>query len=92
MDEEVLTAMNRLRAFMFREVYYSNRVKKEEDLAQVKSIIFRLYDHFSDHPEELPQESQDMLAEYSIQEVVKDHIAGMTDRYAMQLFGKIFSE
>lgn len=92
MEEQVLTAMNRLRSYMFREVYYSNRVKKEEDLAQVKHIIFRLYDHFSDHPEELPQESQDMILEYGIPEVVKDHIAGMTDRYALQLYSKIFSE
>ena len=91
MEEPVLTAMNRLRSYMFREVYYSNRVKKEEDLAQVKHIIFRLYDHFSDHPEELPQESQDMISEYGIPEVVKDHIAGMTDRYALQLYSKIFS-
>ena len=92
MEDQVLTAMNRLRSYMFREVYYSNRVKKEEDLAQVKHIIFRLYDHFSDHPEELPQESQDMILEYGIPEVVKDHIAGMTDRYALQLYSKIFSE
>lgn len=92
MDEQVLTAMNRLRSYMFREVYYSNRVKKEEDLAQVKEIIFRLYDHFSARPEELPQESQDLISEYGIPEVVKDHIAGMTDRYAMQIFSKIFSK
>lgn len=82
--------MNRLREFMFQEVYFSSRVKKDEDLDQVKTIIFRLYEHYLENPDKMPKERRDMVEEFGIAEVVKDHIAGMTDRYATSIYDSIF--
>ncbi len=84
-------AMNRLRSFMFARVYHSGLVKKDEDLEKVRQMIRRLYTYFLEHPERLPQDGQRMLEKWGVHEIVKDHIAGMTDRYAMNLYDELFT-
>jgi len=84
--------MEKLRNFMFQCVYHNNNVKKHEDLMKVEKIIVGLYDYFVAHPEDIPEERRYMTCEFGIYEVVKDHIAGMTDRYAMNLYHKLFTD
>ena len=90
MSDEKLFYMNKLRDFMFENVYHSRKVKKDEELNKIKSMIFLLYDYFESNPKKLPEERRRGIPLYGIQEVVKDHIAGMTDRYAVNLFKEIF--
>ena len=87
--EECAFFMNKLRDFMFDQVYFSHVVKGDEDLEKVKSLIFFLYDHFIANPGELPAEYSVLIDEYGLQEMVKDHIASMTDRYALDLYKKL---
>lgn len=82
--------MNKLRAYMFENVYHSKIVKKDEELDKVRNMIFSLYDYYVKNPKELPQETREMIGEYDINEVVKDHIAGMTDRYALNVYSSLF--
>lgn len=89
MSKECKECMDELRSFMFEKVYRSNAVKKEEDLKNVKSVIEFLYDYYLKKPEKLPAEMQIMLAEFGINEVVKDYVAGMTDRFALNLYSKL---
>jgi dGTPase len=90
MSEECSFYMNKLRAFMFENVYHSKIVKKDEELDKVKNMIFSLYDYYERNPGELPEETSDMIGEFGIDEVVKDHIAGMTDRYALNIYSALF--
>lgn len=90
MSEEMQYYMNRLRDFMFENVYHSKKVKGDEELDKIKSMIFALYDHFEENPQKLPEEWSSKIPLYGVQEVVKDHIAGMTDRYAVNLFKELF--
>lgn len=90
LSEECLHYMNQLRDFMFRNVYHNPDVKKAEDLARVETIIESLYDHYRKYPEQLPQDLYQMIPEYGCDEMVKDYIAGMTDRYAMNLYTELF--
>lgn len=90
MDEEHLSALNELRSFMFENVYHSTKVKKEEDLAKVETVITSLYEYYISHPDELPDDYARLLKTDSVPVAVKDYIAGMTDRYAMNLYRKIF--
>ncbi len=90
MSEERLFYMNKLRDFMFENVYHSRKVKKDEELNKVRSMIFLLYEYYEDNPRKLPEEWRDRIPLYGVREVVKDHIAGMTDRYAVNLFQEIF--
>ncbi|MBR0596739.1 deoxyguanosinetriphosphate triphosphohydrolase [Sinanaerobacter chloroacetimidivorans] len=90
MSDEVSFHMNKLRTFMFERVYHSKVVKKDEELDKIRNMIFSLYQYFMEHPNELPEENKGMIEEFGIDEVVKDYIAGMTDRYALNLFTQLF--
>ncbi len=86
MSEEKLFYMNRLREFMFENVYHSKTIKNDDEIKKIKTIIFFLYDYFEANPGKLPKELKDMVPECGVKEAIKDHIAGMTDRYAVNLF------
>ena len=90
LTEEKSQAMNELRSFMFRNVYMNNDVKKVEDLNKVELIIESLYDYFCNNPDQLPEEYCMMMDEFGAAELVKDYIAGMTDRFAITTYEKIF--
>ena len=90
MDEEHSAQLNLQRNFMFENVYRSQRVKKEEDLAKVEVVISALYNYFLQYPEKLPEDHAQLLDCDDIHVVVKDYVAGMTDRYALNLYGDLF--
>ena len=79
-----------LRSFMFSHVYKSSRVKKEEDLAKVEVVIKSLYEYFLKNPDKLPEDLQEIAASNGINEAVKDYIAGMTDRFALNVYTDLF--
>lgn len=83
-------AMDELRSFMFRNVYHNENVKKAEDVSKVEVIITDLYRYFSENPSAMPEEFTAMIGEYPVEVLVKDYIAGMTDRYAITLYDKVF--
>ena len=90
LSEEKADAMNELRAYMFKNVYHNQKVKRAEDISQVRNIITSLYQYFAENPEALPEDLAAMRSEYSVEELAKDHVAGMTDRYAINLYEDLF--
>ena len=76
---------------MFRNVYHNSNVKRAEDLSRVRRIITFLYQYFIDDPDALPADLSDMRGEFPIEELAKDHVAGMTDRYAVNLYEELTS-
>ncbi|MDO4745650.1 MAG: deoxyguanosinetriphosphate triphosphohydrolase [Bacillota bacterium] len=90
LSDEKLQAMNDLRTFMFKNVYHNVRVKKVEDINKVNDIVESLYNYYLYNFEELPSELLAMKDEYSFEELVKDHVAGMTDRYAINTYEELF--
>ncbi|MDR2088467.1 MAG: deoxyguanosinetriphosphate triphosphohydrolase [Clostridiales Family XIII bacterium] len=83
--------MNKLRDFMFANVYHNSVVKGNERLDRVRDLIFSLYDYFLEHPHELPAEFARLVDEYGLEEMVKDHIASMTERYAVNCYNRVFA-
>ena len=90
MSEEAAYYMNKLRAFMFDNVYRSPIVKEDSELEKIRGLIHSLYGYFLEHTEELPAEYQSILQQDGAHEAVKDYIAGMTDRYAINLYTEKF--
>lgn len=82
--------LDKLRSFMFSHVYKSGRVKREEDLAKVEVVISSLYEYFLKHPRRLPRELQEIARRDGINEAVKDYVAGMTDRFALNIYTELF--
>jgi dGTPase len=88
MSPEILAAINGLRTFLYENVYETSKV--HNDFIKAMKIIRELYDYFLKH--DLPW---DRTASYHDENTPKhrqvcDFIAGMTDRYALDLYTNIF--
>ena len=85
MSAEVEAAMFGLRKFMFDHVY-TNPVAKGEEYKAEAMVMF-LYDYYSARPELMSEEYLQMIdAGETVDRVVCDYIAGMTDRFATTKF------
>ena len=60
-----------------------------EDINKVRDIVESLYNYYLENWQLLPKELLAMKDEYDIEELVKDHVAGMTDRYAINTYEEI---
>lgn len=90
MSLDVRQAMQDLRKFMFENVYINPAAKSEEEKG--KRLLKELYEYYSNHLEELPEEYRNMTLYkgHSKSRVVCDYIAGMTDQYAISQFQELF--
>lgn len=88
MSPEVLEVVDELREFMFSKVYTDSAAK--EDDPKTHFVVRRLFDYFCEHPEDLPVEWRTNPRNEPIERRVADYIAGMTDRYAIQVFERFY--
>jgi dGTPase len=89
MSPEVADAMVKMKEFMYESVYKNPVAKREEGRA--KLLISNLYDYYLVHTECLPKELINLIEKGEHEErVVCDHIAAMTDRFAIAKFEEIY--
>lgn len=89
MSDEVGQKTEKLRTFMFDNVYLNNKAKTEDDKAEY--IMRELYNYYLKNTDKLPLEYQCFdSVESTIEDRICDYIAGMTDRYVLNLFTNIF--
>lgn len=90
MSVDILAATNQLREFMFTHVYLNSPAKRDD--RKVRFIIETIYQHFLQHPHELPADLLRINQERQepVERAVVDYIAGMTDRYAIKVFNDLF--
>jgi dGTPase len=79
-----LRLFNGLREFMFSNVYTASDAKA--DNPKTVFVIHALFEHFCQHPDEMPAEFQENPRDEPLERRVADYIAGMTDRYAVKTF------
>ena len=87
MSDSVWDAMMELRAFLFARVYTAPVVMAEVDKAT--RLVGALFDYYVAHTEEVPEEYR-AIAEGDDLSAVTDYVAGMTDRFAKNLFQQLF--
>ncbi len=88
MEEEVFQAMMGLRKYMFENVYLNDYAKNEEKKSF--NVIKSLFGLFLEKPELIPEGIRAISCSEDNMIVVRDYIAGMTDRYALSLFERFF--
>jgi len=94
MSDEVFSAMTTLRQFLYDNVYRSARVHNE--FVKAKKILSELFSYFLENEIMLNKELKGMKMSDSIynnqpkERSVCDIVASMTDRYAMNLYSKLF--
>ncbi|MBN2007591.1 MAG: deoxyguanosinetriphosphate triphosphohydrolase [Anaerolineae bacterium] len=87
-SREVAAMTRELKQFLYEHLYCHPRVIRMQIKAE--RILTALFEAFSTEPRQLPHEEQSKLSERSLHRVVCDYIAGMTDRYALQEYAKMF--
>lgn len=89
MSPEVEAAMMGLRKFMFSSVYTNPTAKGQE--AKAERLIEQLYEYYMAHSDKLPKKYLAMMDHYgdTLDRIVCDYIAGMTDHYATDVFRDI---
>ena len=90
LSDEKWEAMNELRKFMFANVYSNKHVKSAGDPYKVEEIITSLFEYYLNNPGELPSELLAMQDDFTIEELAKDHVASMSDRYAINKYNELF--
>lgn len=88
MSPKVKNAMEEFREFMFEKIYHSTELEADRKKAQY--IIHKLYEYFTIHPENLPQEYLERETQWGLAVTIADYIAGLTDMYAVNLFETLF--
>jgi len=86
---EIHTMTRELKRFLYENLYLHPRVMRMQMKAE--RILTGLFDAYIKEPRQLPLDEQAKLANHSLQRVVCDYIAGMTDRYATQEYAKMFA-
>ncbi|MFA6956756.1 MAG: deoxyguanosinetriphosphate triphosphohydrolase [Thermoanaerobaculia bacterium] len=84
MSPEVYEALEELRKYMFENMYLIPKVRDEFNKAQ--RLLVALFEHVVANPEPF----LDMKSAEPVERLAVDFIAGMTDRYAISLYEKLF--
>jgi dGTPase len=82
----VFAALDTLRDFMFSEVYL--RESARDDHERATKLIRDLFAYFLDRPDEMPSEYHGAPGDLATR--VADYISGMTDRYAIRTYERLF--
>lgn len=90
MSDDMSEATLNLREFLFKNIYFNNVAKGEEHKAEF--LVENLYSYYMKCFNKVPKFYLDLYEKYKFtkEEIVKDYISGMTDRYAIKVFKEIF--
>jgi dGTPase len=79
-----------LRKYLYKNLYY-NPVVHQPNLRAVK-MLGQLFNYYLKHPKEIGDSSRRRLKNIGLHRAVCDYLAGMTDRYVMLEYERIFGQ
>jgi len=88
LSEDMGTRNKELKEFLFTNLYRHPRVVRMQ--VKAERIIKDLYHTYTSKPALLPRHVQMWIKDRGIERTTCDYIAGMTDRYAIEEFNKLF--
>ncbi len=77
-----------LKKFLFERMYYHYRLVRMQTKAE--RFLSEIFEAYLKEPKMLPSETQKKLEDTAVPRVITDYIAGMTDRYALEEWQKLF--
>ena len=87
MSPAVARATDTLRDFLFERIYLAQSAAEQKE--KIHRLIAGLFQYYLTHPEQVPEQFRNGSRE-DLELLVADYIAGMTDRYALAEFEKLF--
>ncbi len=88
-SKTLLDSRKPLREFLTKKLYSHFRVMRMS--IKAKRFIQELFNAYTAQPEQLPTEIQKKITKDGVHRTVCDYIAGMTDRYALDEYKKLFN-
>jgi dGTPase len=74
--------------FMFKNVYRNMKAKSEE--TKVFGILNGIFGYYVDNPDKLPEDYRRISTQDGLRRAVSDYVSGMTDKYAIHVYEKLF--
>jgi len=87
-SEEFGAKIRALKKFLFERMYRHYRLVRMQEKAE--RFITAMFDAYTKEPGMLPSHVQKRLADVPLHRAVADYLAGMTDRYALDEWQKLF--
>jgi dGTPase len=88
MSPRVLEATNLLRNYLYDNVY--PRPEIQNSINRAKKILREIYEYLVSNPDVFLKEAPPEDSSESLERLVVDFLAGMTDRYALNFYGNHF--
>lgn len=87
-SEEMSRRNRKLKDFLYANLYRNYRVQRMS--VKADRILTELFTLYKDQPAILPKHVLEKTADSSLERTICDYIAGMTDRYAIDEYNKLF--
>jgi dGTPase len=87
-SDEIYAEVRELKDFLFERMYRHYRVMRMQ--VKAERFITEIFQAYVQEPRMLPVETQILLQQMPVERVVADYIAGMTDRYALDEWEKLY--
>ncbi len=87
-SEEMYQRNRPLKDFLYKNLYRHHRVVRMQTKAE--RIIKELFQAYQSEPQMLPRHIQETIEERGLERTICDYIAGMTDRFAVEEYNKLF--
>ncbi len=84
---EVRRLSTDLRQFLFEHVYWHPEVLRVN--ARADRVVRELFGHFMEHPDAIGPGTRRRMHQFGLHRCVADYIAGMTDRFALELHDQL---
>ena len=88
LSEEVAEGNRRLKNYLREHLYSHHQIERMKDKA--RRILLALFECYHENPRLLPADSRRRLQTETLERTIADYIAGMTDRYAIQDFQRLY--
>ncbi len=87
-DDEMKNRNRILKDFLFKNMYHQYRVVRMHKKAE--RILSELFNAYANEPSMLPMQFQNLIEEKGKERTICDYLAGMTDRFAVDEYAKLF--
>jgi dGTPase len=88
LNDEFDTSSRELKGFLYENLYRHPRVVRMQ--VKAERILSDLYNTYLSEPAMLPLHVQKRIEKTGLERTICDYIAGMTDRFAIEEYNKLF--
>ena len=87
-SEAVMLELKELKSFLYANLY--RHYRKERQVHKAEHILTALFDAFIKRPSMMPNGARSRIELVGLERAVCDYLAGMTDRFAMDEYSRLF--